>query len=124
MRPFNDTLREMAGGRTHQEMTEKLAEIVEAVMLTHRAGKLTLEITVKPNGDHAVTLSDKVKATVPEGSRGDSVFFVKDGSLQRNDPRQTEMNLRRVEEPKTTRVVPEPEVQHEAAKTLETANAG
>lgn len=95
-RPFSDTLREMSGGSVLDDLTQKLDEAVEATLMTHKVSKVSLEVTIKPNGENSVTLSDKVKAMIPEPARGDSIFFVKDGELTRKDPRQQEMKLRRV----------------------------
>ena len=91
-RPFLDILRELSGGRTHDELTEALADLTEQVLLSRAAGSLTLKLTVKPNGETGVIINDKVSVLTPSQKRGDTIFFVAaGGNLQRNDPRQVEM---------------------------------
>jgi hypothetical protein len=108
-RAFTDVLREMAGGATLDDLTEQMAELVTAVLATQKSGTLNLKIKVSPNGLTSVRLSPDIKKTVPEPSRGESVFFVKDGhDLVRNDPRQPDLPLRAVPDvraPETVKVV-------------------
>ena len=97
MRPFPDMLAELAYGQTLDVLTEEMAEVVNAVRTTGKAGRLTLELTVKPNGAHGVAITDKITAKRPRDDRGESLFFIdRDGGLHRNDPRQTELPLRQV----------------------------
>lgn len=98
-RPFADVLRELSGGQTIVECGDRLAELVEAVAETGKAGSLTLKINVKPNGKdgNAVEVSDSVTLKKPEPERGKSFFFTDaGGSLVRNDPRQDDLPLREV----------------------------
>lgn len=90
-RPFADFLREHAGGRSHNELSETLKDLVKAVSLTHKAGSLTLTITVKPMKDNvdALIVSDKIVAKVPQLDRKVSVFYAtSEGNLVRDDPNQ------------------------------------
>lgn len=97
-RPFADILRELGSGNTYDELTAKLAEVVEAVTLTRKVGELSIKLKVKPNGDAGVIVADEIKSKVPEASRGETVFFVTSGgSLVRQDPRQQDLPLRRVD---------------------------
>jgi hypothetical protein len=99
-RMFTDILGEIAGGRLVDSLSERLQEVVAAVGETRKVGKVTVELTVRPNGDHAVVITDKVSVKVPEAPHGDSVFFVVgSGDLTRKDPRQADLPLRRVGEP-------------------------
>lgn len=97
-RPFADILRELGSGNTYDELTAKLAEVVEAVTTTRKVGEISIKLKVKPNGDAGVIVADEIKSKVPEASRGETVFFVTSGgSLVRQDPRQQDLPLRRVD---------------------------
>lgn len=97
-RPFADVLRDLGGGTTYDDLTAKLAEVVTAVTETRRVGELSVTIKVKPNGEGSVIIADTIKVKVPEAPHGDSVFFVTSGgSLVRQDPRQQDLPLRRVD---------------------------
>lgn len=83
-----------ARGRTHDELTRLLAQVVLAVQNTGKAGGLTLTVKITPakNVEGMVRVEDKVKATVPELDRPASMFFVSgEGELCLDDPRQTSM---------------------------------
>ncbi len=91
VRPFADFLREQANGRTHDEMTDALAEVVAAVRDTGKKGAVTLTINVTPlkNGGGALTVTDVVKKVVPIHDRRASIFYATDaGSLVKDDPNQ------------------------------------
>lgn len=96
-RPFMDLLREQRNGRLHDLLTEKMQELVQSVVEERKGGTLTMTLTVTPKGDGAVLLSDKVAIKTPEPARGESLFFVTpENNLERQDPRQREMELRPV----------------------------
>lgn len=93
-RPFGAFLHELAKGRTHDELSRALRELTSAVKDTRRPGSLTLRIDIKPHkNDTAVTVSDKVTVKIPDFERLDSIFFVDDGNLVRNDPHQQTFDL-------------------------------
>ncbi len=96
-RPFLDLLREHRNGLTHEELTEALNEIVEAVASEGKGGKLTLTIAVKPHGDGAVMVMDELKITKPKPTKGGSIFFVTpENNLIRQDPKQPSLPLREI----------------------------
>lgn len=88
-RPFTAWLTEQRRGALNTELTDALAELVEAVQLMGRTGSLTLTIKVIPTkGDH-VGVIDDVKVNAPRPDRPESLWFVDaDGNLTRNDPNQ------------------------------------
>lgn len=97
MRPFTDILRELGAGETADDLTAKLAEVVEAVMDTRKIGEITISLKIKPNGDAGVIVAETIKSKVPEKARGDTVFFATSGgSLVRQDPRQKDLPLHQV----------------------------
>jgi hypothetical protein len=100
-RAFADVVRELGSGSTYDDLTAGLAEVVEAVIATRKAGELTLKMAIKPNGESSVIIVDDVKTKVPKPARGNTIFFATtDGSLIRNDPRQESLPLREVAETK------------------------
>lgn len=90
-RPFADFLREQSAGRTHDDLTTGLAEVVAAVKDTGKKGTITLTITVAPldkNGN-ALTVTDAIKKVVPQHDRRKSIFYADDaGNLTKDDPMQ------------------------------------
>lgn len=102
-RPFGDWLREQRDGMCHQQVSEGLWDVVDAVLATAKPGKLTLEINIKPasRGNHEmVIVTDNVTVKIPEPEKEAAFFFVNDtGNLQRDNPRQPQLPLRTVSEP-------------------------
>ena len=99
-RPFLDTLRELRNGRTHDELTDALAQLVAAVQATGRSGELKLVLKiVPPKGRESsyLTIEDAVTVKEPATDQGNTVFCpTADGSLSRQDPSQLELRLRGV----------------------------
>lgn len=98
MSSFAEVLQQLGGGQVYQTCGDVLTEIVLAVQETRKMGVLTLRLTIKPNGEFGVMIADEVKAKVPERARGETLFFMNSaGHLMRNDPRQEQLPLRRIE---------------------------
>ncbi|WP_311208778.1 MULTISPECIES: hypothetical protein [unclassified Aeromicrobium] len=90
-RPFTAWLREVQNGRTHEELTEKLADVVAAVRETGKAGKLQLTLTIKPMKGNVdmLLVDDTVVVKAPQHDRKSSLFFPdENGNLTRSDPNQ------------------------------------
>jgi hypothetical protein len=100
-RPFAEFLREQRRGRTHDELSSSLNQLLEAVTETGKGGSLTLTVKVKPaaKGDtHMVTIADQVIVKLPEGDRGEALFFVDDDfNLTRSNPHQPSLPLQAVD---------------------------
>lgn len=97
MRPITDVLRDIRKGRVVDLATDRLAEIVQAVDETGKAGELTiiLKVTPEKGGGSQKTLTAKVKAKIPEADLPEGIFFSDSaGDLHRTDPAQTEMTFR------------------------------
>lgn len=91
-RPFADVLREMNRGDFYDEVSDELGALVEAVQETGKAGSLTLRFKVAPNSAGTVKVAGDVNTSLPRMPRGENVFFVSGtGSLQRHDPRQSDI---------------------------------
>ena len=99
---FCDVLRQHASGRAETELTEALREVVAEVAKTGKPGKVTLELSVKPNQAGSVFLTTAVKAKAPDAGGAADVFFYdseRGFALSRRDPRQLTLEgLREVED--------------------------
>lgn len=75
------------------EAAEEIAQVVEAVRRTGRAGTVSIKFGIKPQGnseDGVVFVRDEVVARAPRPEKRDTVFFATDdGRLSRQDPRQS-----------------------------------
>jgi hypothetical protein len=98
LRPFSSWLFEQRGGSLHGELTDRLAEVVAAVVEHEKQGTLTLKITVKPGEDaDYILVFDDVVAKAPEPAKSAALFYAdKQGNLTRNNPRQPQLPLREV----------------------------
>lgn len=78
-------------GRTEQELSAKLRELVEAVEETGKGGSITYVLSVKPQAqtEHAVLVTDEIKTKLPQLDRPASIYFTDEAfRLVRTDPRQ------------------------------------
>jgi hypothetical protein len=95
-RPFAAFLREQAGGKTHDELSDALRDLVGRVQDTGKKGSLTLVVNVEPlKGDtDTLVIKDEIKLRLPEHDRKASLFFVaSDGNLTRENPNQPQLPL-------------------------------
>lgn len=60
IRPFIDTLTALRYGELHDELSEKLNELVAACADTGKAGTLTLTLKLKPSKGAALEISDEL----------------------------------------------------------------
>lgn len=94
MRPFTDIMRDYRRGKAVEQITAALNELVISVDQTHKAGTLTIKITVKPEADggNQKTMGIAMDLKKPMPSIPDAVFFSDaHGDLHRSDPNQQEM---------------------------------
>lgn len=99
VRPFAAFLQEQSGGRSHDELSDGLRELVERVQDTGKKGSIAYKVSVEAmKGDMtALVISDEIKLTLPEHDRAASVFFADEHhNLTRHDPRQIQLPLREV----------------------------
>lgn len=90
-RDFAAFLMDHRRGRTHEELSAALRDLVLSVEDTRKAGTITYTLTIKPQErtPGAVMVADKIKCSLPEHDRSESIFFATEtGELVRNDPRQ------------------------------------
>lgn len=91
-RPFHEVLAEIDSGTLLDQVSEKLAELVRGVLDVEKTGSISIQLTVKPNGDGKVIVDGKVVSKVPEKPVDQSFFFARpNGDLTRNSPKQEEV---------------------------------
>lgn len=91
VRPFADVLRELGAGRTHDEMSEALHQLVSRVKDTGKGGSVTLIVKVAPlkKSEDVLVVTDDIKKNLPVHDRKPSLSYVdKTGNLTRSDPNQ------------------------------------
>lgn len=96
---FFDTVRDLRRGEFLNECADKLQEVVAGVEDTGKAGKLVIEITIKPasKGQGAVMVADKITVKLPQLPAGETIMFVTpENNLMANDPRQADLPLKSV----------------------------
>ena len=92
MKPFNQTIAELRRGKTVEELTDAMAELVAKCTETGKGGSLQLTIKIAPGKSGQLEITDSIKVSVPQFARESSLFFVTpEGNLSRNDPRQDEL---------------------------------
>ena len=102
MSNFADVLGGLEGGIALLQLNDQLQELVQAGTKHRKAGEIALTLKVSPNGETAVSVAAAVKAKIPEGARGVTVFFADaSGNLLRRNPNQPELPLREVAETKS-----------------------
>lgn len=92
IRPFADFLREHDRGRTHEDLSEALHELVQAVKDTGKAGAVVLTVKVAPLGKDStdqLKVTSAVTTKKPASEPRPVIFFTDtDGNLTRHDPNQ------------------------------------
>lgn len=96
--PITETLRHVRGGLLIIEASEQLAELVKAVEITGKGGKLVIELQVKKlSRSGALEIIDKVTSKVPtEAPLSTMMYPTPEGNLITEDPRQAKLDLKAV----------------------------
>lgn len=98
--PFSQHLAYLERGALDAVATEKLRELVAAIMATGKKGTLTLKLEVSKdnNTDTVVRVCGAISTKVPEFDRANTYLFgTHDGGLLRNDPEQGRLPLGPIE---------------------------
>lgn len=103
---FAYTVAQLRAGMTQEELSEQLNECVQQASASGKSAKLTLELTIKPQGASGqYILTDKITAKLPKSDREATLMFgTPEGNLTREDPRQTKLPLRQVEDDRPTQM--------------------
>lgn len=86
---FHEWLADHARGTLDDEATAALADVVEAVGVLARPGKVTIELDIAPagSGGRTVVVAGRVKSKPPAAAPEASIFYVGEhGTLWRDDP--------------------------------------
>ena len=106
---FLAALQNHDGGACLSDLSEELRKVTEAVLLTGKAGSLSLKLTIKPasSSSVAVVLEDDIKTTLPKLHKRASIHFVdSQHNLLRDNPKQLSMELKVVEGDKNDETTP------------------
>lgn len=101
---FLETVRQLRSGKTQDELSQAVNELVNDCRNTGKAGELVLKIKINPDkgGNGQYFLSDEVIVKKPKYDRSKTLMFgTPEGNLQRTDPNQGELPLRSVGEAQT-----------------------
>lgn len=96
---FLNNLAAMNSGAVLNDLDDAMRSATKAAQGAGAKAKVSLEITVVPNGEGAggtplFKLDAKIKVGLPQTPRPPSVFFAdEDGNLTRRNPKQEEMKL-------------------------------
>lgn len=103
-RPITDTMRHIGGGVFIDVASDKMKELVDAVSVTGKTGKLTLEISVKKaTRGGAMHITGKAKLTKPAEEPMEALLFATpEGNLVADDPNQAKLDLKAVSDTKPT----------------------
>ena len=108
-RPALDLIADINRGRTAEELTEKIHDLITAVMDTGKKGALALNLAFDPDGKVGdeetprIKVSASIAVKAPARAVRPSIFYLSDdGNLQRTDPNQlTFSGMRDVSDPDT-----------------------
>lgn len=87
---FNDTLVSLRYGTLHDDLTDALNQLTDAVTRTGKVGELILSIKLKPtNNSGQIEVIDDIKVKTPKETKGTTIMFATpENNLTREDPRQ------------------------------------
>lgn len=111
MNNFSELIARYRNGHLNSQLTEQLEELVKACELHHKAGKLTITLTLNPKADGEIQSAIKFVKTEPKRDTMESILFsTPEGKLLPYNPSQADMFNRddvkvigESEEPKTTK---------------------
>ncbi|EXG71419.1 hypothetical protein J709_0264 [Acinetobacter baumannii 7893] len=96
---FCQTLGNLQHGDPIDQLDDLLTEALQASNDTGKVSKVTVTLTIKPNGRGTFKIMDDVKSTLPKFDKEPTVLFTDgDQQLVREDPRQQKLKLEQVSE--------------------------
>lgn len=76
------------GGSLVENADDMLREVVRDVTRYGKSGKVTVTLTVEPNGESALKVKADVKATLPKRPQGEAFYWpTEDHDLTRTPPK-------------------------------------
>lgn len=95
---FSQTLANLQRGSTIEELDQLLTDALQASQDTGKVSKVSVTLTIKPNGMGTYKITDDVKSTLPKFDKEATVLFTdRDQQLVREDPRQQKLDLERID---------------------------
>lgn len=96
-------LKRIGNGHLIEDIAEALAEVGANVVETGKPGQVTvtLKVSVQQVGDPMVIVNDTVARKMPTKAARGVLLYAVDGGLHTRDPRQVEMEFRRVDPAQT-----------------------
>ena len=93
-RSVTQMLAQINGGVLLHDFGEQLAELVQAVDVTGKPGKITLELHLRKSTQQTMAASGKVTVTKPKEPLIETLLFpTPEGNLLTEDPRQSKLPL-------------------------------
>lgn len=100
-RPFVDTLRDLEYGKLLDDLADAQHAVIAGVQETHKIGTVTVVLKYRYETDGQISVETDVKNKVPKMPRGTTLFFTTpEGNIQRDDPRQRKLELKKVADDK------------------------
>lgn len=96
-KPITDTLRELNAGKFVEQLSEAMAELVRACIVTGKAGTLNISLKLKPakGSDTVMTIEQDYKLKAPVFEQPQQFFFVTQGdTLVCENPEQRPLPFR------------------------------
>lgn len=94
---YADVLVNLRGGKLHDELNEKLQEVVSAARATGLVGSLSVTLGIKVSSagaEYTMVVTDKVKQVIPEPDKKGSIMFAtNENRLIRDEPKQEALEL-------------------------------
>lgn len=105
-------MQRLGGGHFIDELHAALLRVSDEVALTGKNGAVSVTFKVqKPKGNSAtITIEESIRLTLPTQGGMGALFFIHESQFHGRDPRQTEMQMRSVEEEEGTAKKPKSEV--------------
>lgn len=93
LRPFTRTLDALRFGTLTDDLTRELHALTLKCDNTGKTGELKLTIKLKPGKGGQMEVFDDITVKAPKEERGSSIMFATvEGNLQREDPRQLNLD--------------------------------
>ncbi|WP_166345023.1 hypothetical protein [Phytoactinopolyspora limicola] len=95
---FAEWLLTQSAGRTHEELSDGLRDLIARVKDTGKKGSIVLTVKVgllDKNPDGPLVVNDEIKLNLPEHDRKASLYYADEhNNLSRNDPNQLTLDVR------------------------------
>lgn len=94
---FTNTLDQIRYGALSDELTERMTELTRICRDTGRVGEITLKLKITPHASGQMEIADNVVVKLPVYPRATTLMFsTAEGGLQRDDPRQAQLDFSKI----------------------------